>query len=105
MFNLRSTSGICSGFRILIILSYSYFKRFSWSCHFVLGLSLAIAPIGAYIAITGKFAFVPLLFSLLVFFWTSGFDIIYSLQDVDFDKKQSLKSIPARFGIKKTLYC
>lgn len=88
---------------LLIILSYSYFKRFSWSCHFVLGLSLSIAPIGAYIAITNKFAFSPLMFSLLVLLWTSGFDIIYSLQDVDFDKKLSLKSIPVKFGIKKAL--
>lgn len=89
---------------LLIILSYSYFKRFSWGCHFVLGLSLAIAPIGAYIAVTNSFAIIPLLLSLLVVFWTSGFDIIYSLQDADFDKKNSLKSIPAAFGLKKALF-
>lgn len=89
---------------LLIILSYSYFKRFSWGCHFVLGLSLAIAPIGAYIAVTNSFAIIPLVLSLLVVFWTSGFDIIYSLQDADFDKKNSLKSIPAAFGLKKALF-
>ncbi len=88
---------------LFVVLIYSYTKRFTWLCHFVLGLGLAIAPIGAYIAVTGIFAVAPLLYSAIVLFWTAGFDIIYALQDEDFDKEHSLKSIPARFGIPKAM--
>jgi len=88
---------------LIVILGYSMCKRFTSFSHIVLGLGLALAPIGAYIAVSGKFAILPLLLSFMVLFWVSGFDIIYALQDIDFDKSQQLKSIPARIGIKKSL--
>jgi 4-hydroxybenzoate polyprenyltransferase len=88
---------------LIIVLGYSYTKRFTALCHLVLGLGLALAPIGAYIALTEKFATLPILFSILVFLWTSGFDIIYALQDDDFDKFEKLNSIPVLFGRKNAL--
>jgi 4-hydroxybenzoate polyprenyltransferase len=88
---------------LLVILGYSYTKRFTALCHLILGLGLALAPIGAYLAVSGKFDIVPLLFSAAVLFWVSGFDIIYSLQDQEFDKKQKLHSIPVLIGIKNAL--
>ncbi len=83
---------------LLVILGYSYTKRFTSLCHFVLGLGLSLAPIGAYLAVTGSFALLPLLFSAVVLFWVSGFDIIYALQDEQFDRNHHLHSIPARLG-------
>jgi 4-hydroxybenzoate polyprenyltransferase len=83
---------------LLVVLGYSYTKRFTWLCHFVLGVGLALAPIGAYLAITGEFAWMPLLFSFVVFTWVSGFDLIYALQDEEFDRNQHLKSIPVSLG-------
>ena len=83
---------------LFVILFYSYTKRFTSLCHLVLGLGLSLAPIGAYIAVTGKFAFVPVLFSLSVLFWVSGFDIIYALQDEEFDRVNNLRSIPSLAG-------
>ena len=88
---------------LLVILGYSYTKRFTALCHLVLGLGLALAPIGAYLAVSGKFDIVPLLFSAAVLFWVSGFDIIYSLQDEDFDKEQKLHSVPVLIGKKNAL--
>jgi len=81
-----------------IILLYSYTKRWTILCHLVLGLGLSLAPIGAYLSVTGQFDLVPILYSIIVLFWVGGFDIIYSLQDEDFDKIESLKSIPAAVG-------
>jgi 4-hydroxybenzoate polyprenyltransferase len=88
---------------LLVILGYSYTKRFTPLCHLVLGAGLALAPIGAYLAASGHFATVPLLFSFAVLFWVSGFDIIYALQDMNFDKQQGLKSIPVMLGAKNAL--
>jgi 4-hydroxybenzoate polyprenyltransferase len=88
---------------LFVILFYSYTKRFTPLCHLVLGLGLSLSPVGAYIAVTGKFALVPVLFSLSVLFWVSGFDIIYALQDEDFDKENKLHSIPSLFGTEKAL--
>jgi len=88
---------------LAVVLGYSYTKRFTPLCHLILGLGLSLAPIGAYLAVTGKFAFLPILFSLAVIFWVSGFDIIYALQDEDFDKSQQLYSIPAWLGKAKAL--
>lgn len=88
---------------LFIILFYSYTKRFTPLCHLVLGLGLSLAPIGAYLAVTGKFDLLPILFSFTVLFWVSGFDIIYALQDVEFDKANNLYSIPAIFGKIKAL--
>ena len=88
---------------LFIVLIYSYTKRFTSICHFVLGASLAIAPTGAYIAVCGNISVTSLLISATVLLWTAGFDIIYALQDEDFDKTQSLQSIPVILGRKKAM--
>jgi len=88
---------------LFVILFYSYTKRFTPLCHLVLGLGLSLAPIGAYLAVTGRFDLLPLFFSFAVICWVSGFDIIYALQDVDFDRSQKLYSIPAALGKKGAL--
>jgi len=89
---------------LLVVLGYSYTKRFTALCHLILGVGLSLAPIGAYLAVTGKFGLLPLLFSFTVLTWVSGFDIIYALPDTDFDRTQKLHSIPARLGIKGALH-
>jgi 4-hydroxybenzoate polyprenyltransferase len=83
---------------LFVILFYSYTKRFTALCHLVLGLGLSLAPIGAFLAVTGIFDLLPILFSFLVLTWVSGFDIIYALQDEAFDKENQLNSIPALMG-------
>jgi 4-hydroxybenzoate polyprenyltransferase len=88
---------------LFVILFYSYTKRFTPLCHLVLGLGLSLAPIGAYLAVTGRFDWLPLFFSFAVVCWVSGFDIIYALQDVDFDRSQKLYSIPAALGKSRAL--
>jgi len=88
---------------LLVVLGYSYTKRFTPLCHLILGLGLSLAPIGAYLALTAQFAFVPVLFSALVFLWVSGFDIMFALQDEDFDRAQGLRSIPVLLGTKNAL--
>ena len=88
---------------LAVVLGYSYTKRFTPLCHLILGLGLSLAPIGAYLAVTGQFALLPVLFSLAVIFWVSGFDIIYALQDEEFDKSQKLYSIPSWLGKAKAL--
>lgn len=88
---------------LLVVLGYSYTKRFTMLCHLVLGLGLSLAPIGAYLAVTGRFDWLPVMFSFTVLFWVSGFDIIYSLQDEEFDKSHQLYSIPAALGKKRAL--
>jgi 4-hydroxybenzoate polyprenyltransferase len=88
---------------LAVVLGYSYTKRFTPLCHLILGLGLSLAPIGAYLAVTGVFHWLPILFSLTVIFWVSGFDIIYSLQDEEFDKSQKLYSMPAWLGKEKAL--
>ena len=88
---------------LFVILFYSYTKRFTALCHLVLGIGLSLAPIGAYLAVVGSFQLLPILFSLAVVFWVSGFDIIFALQDIDFDQSQQLYSIPAVMGKAKGL--
>ena len=88
---------------LFVILFYSYTKRFTALCHLILGIGLSLAPIGAYLAVTGSFNFLPIIFSLTVLSWVSGFDIIYALQDEEFDKAQQLHSIPAAIGKKNAL--
>ena len=83
---------------LIVVLGYSYTKRFTPYSHIVLGIGLSLAPIGAYLAVTGQFSLVPVLFSFAVITWVAGFDIIYSLQDEAFDREQDLYSIPSRFG-------
>jgi 4-hydroxybenzoate polyprenyltransferase len=83
---------------LLVVLGYSITKKFTALCHLILGLGLSLAPIGAYLAVTGEFSLIPVLYSFVVLFWVSGFDIIYALQDLDFDKEEELKSFPVFFG-------
>jgi len=94
---------ILSPVALLIILGYSISKKFTAICHLILGLGLSLAPIGAYLAVTGTFDVLPILYSFVVLFWVSGFDIIYALQDLDFDKEEQLKSFPVFFGRKGAL--
>lgn len=88
---------------LAVVLGYSYTKRFTWLCHLVLGLGLALAPVGAYLAVTGHFGLAPVLYGAAVLFWTGGFDVIYALQDEQFDQSQRLYSIPAAFGKRRAL--
>jgi len=89
---------------LFIILFYSYTKRFTAWCHLVLGLGLSLAPIGAYLAVAGTFSLLPVLFSITVLCWVSGFDIIYALQDEEFDKENKLYSIPSMMGKQQALH-
>ena len=89
---------------LLVILGYSLTKRFTSLCHLVLGLGLSLSPIGAYIAVTGSFnSIYPVIISIAVLLWTAGFDIIYALQDDEFDREKNLKSIPQTMGRKRAL--
>lgn len=83
---------------LIVVLGYSYTKRFTALCHLVLGVGLSLAPIGAFLAVTGYFSVLPVLLSVLVLCWVSGFDIIYALQDEEFDKSQQLHSVPTWLG-------
>ena len=85
---------------LTVLLGYSLTKRFTAWCHIVLGIALGIAPVGAYLAVTGQFAVLPILLTGLVITWVSGFDVIYALQDAEFDRQHALHSIPTRFGIR-----
>jgi 4-hydroxybenzoate polyprenyltransferase len=88
---------------LLVVLGYSMTKKYTSLCHFVLGLGLSLAPVGAYLAVTGAFAWLPVLFSFVVLLWSGGFDIIYALQDEDFDIREKLFSIPAWLGIRRSM--
>ena len=88
---------------LAVVLGYSLTKRYTTLCHFILGLGLSLAPVGGYLAVTGRFDVLPVLFSVAVLCWVSGFDIIYALQDEAFDISQKLFSIPAALGKKNAL--
>jgi 4-hydroxybenzoate polyprenyltransferase len=102
-YNLTPLAFYLSPLAVLALFSYSYTKRYTWTCHLFLGLVLAIAPVGSWIAITGQFALAPLLLGAGVMFWVAGFDLIYSCADYEFDRREGLYSIPVKFGIKKAL--
>ena len=106
-FALNPLCGLLSPVALLVIFGYSYTKRFTWGSHFVLGLSLAMAPVGAWVAVRASFlgpdAFVPWLLALIVVLWVAGFDVVYACQDLEFDRRQGLHSIPARLGIPRAL--
>lgn len=95
---------ILSPVAIFLISSYSYTKRFTWLSHLYLGFTIASAPIGAWFAVTGSFAFTPFVLGTIVMLWIGGFDILYGTQDIDFDRKHGLYSIPSAFGLKPALY-
>ena len=106
MFTAYTINRLCfylSPVALSVILGYSLTKRFTWLCHLILGIGLSLAPIGAFLAVTGEFKWLPLFFSFAVICWVSGFDIIYALQDEDFDRSQKLYSMPVMFGKKKAL--
>ncbi len=88
---------------LFVVLGYSLTKRFTYLSHLFLGLGLALAPIGAYLAVTARFEVLPLLYSFIVLFWVAGFDILYSLQDEEFDKTENLKSMPVLLGKRNAL--
>jgi 4-hydroxybenzoate polyprenyltransferase len=94
---------ILSPVALIVILSYSLTKRITAFSHFILGLGLSLAPVGAYISVTGSFALLPVIYSLIVITWVSGFDIIYALQDDDFDRSNSLYSLPSTRGRTRAL--
>ena len=88
---------------VFFLVLYSYTKRFTWACHLILGISLGLAPAGAWIGITGHWALAPILLGLGVMTWVAGFDVVYACQDVEFDRRERLHSIPAIFGLKRAL--
>jgi 4-hydroxybenzoate polyprenyltransferase len=94
---------VLSPVALAVILGYSYTKRFTWLCHFVLGLGLSLAPVGAYLAVTGQFDWVPVMLGAVVLTWVAGFDIIYALQDEGFDRSQQLYSVPVWLGTARAL--
>ena len=87
----------------LLLLSYSYWKRFSWLCHWFLGFAIGMSPLGAWIAIRGEFAVFPIFLLVILMLWMGGFDIIYATQDEEIDRQMGLHSVPARFGRKRAL--
>jgi 4-hydroxybenzoate polyprenyltransferase len=89
---------------VAILFGYSYTKRFTWASHLVLGLSLAGAPLGAWIAVRGDVAAAPIVLALAVLLWVAGFDVLYALQDLDFDRSSGLYSIPAKIGVVGSLW-
>ena len=95
---INTLTALLSPVALFVVMAYSLCKRFTSMAHMVLGLALGIAPVGAYIAVTGAFSLQACILSLVVLTWTAGFDIIYALQDADFDRKAGLHSIPARFS-------
>jgi 4-hydroxybenzoate polyprenyltransferase len=102
--NLNQLTLWLSPVALASVLAYSYMKRFTAFSHLMLGWCLAIAPTGAWLAIRGQFALIPVLLSLIVMLWTAGFDIVYACQDYDFDRQANLHSIPQRWGLPKALW-
>ena len=94
---------ILSPIALFLLIIYSYTKRFTWMCHLVLGITSAAAPVGAWLAVTGEISLIPLVMGAANTLWVAGFDIIYGAQDYDFDTKNGIHSIPARFGVKNAL--
>lgn len=94
---------LLSPIALFLLIIYSYTKRFTWACHIVLGITSAAAPVGAWLAVTGKITLLPLFMGAANTLWVAGFDIIYGAQDYDFDTKNGIHSIPARFGVKNAL--
>ncbi len=102
-YNLSPLAFKLSPLAALVLIFYPYTKRFTWTCHLILGLALGIAPLGAWIAIANRFDLAPVILCAGVMFWVAGFDIIYACDDYDFDRAEGIYSIPARFGIKTGL--
>ena len=103
-FQLNTICFFLSPLPVFLIWIYPYLKRITWSSHFVLGIILGIAPMGGWLASRPEWSLEPVLLVLAVWMWVSGFDLIYALQDVEFDRAHELKSFPVRFGIDKTIW-
>lgn len=102
-FRLNPLCGWLSPLALAIVLGYSYTKRFTWGSHAVLGLALAVAPVGGWLAIAGRFDGVAWLLAATVVPWVAGFDILYACQDAEYDRREGLHSVPARFGVPSAL--
>jgi 4-hydroxybenzoate polyprenyltransferase len=102
-YGLQPICGYLAPVALFVILFYSYTKRFTALCHLVLGLGLSLAPVGAYLAVTGVFNILPILLGVAVLTWVAGFDVVYALQDEAFDKAQKLHSIPVLLGTKNAI--
>lgn len=89
---------------VIMLVAYSYTKRFTWTCHIILGLTVGLAALGGWVAVTGVVNVTSLIFYLSVAFWIAGFDVIYACQDLEFDRKEGLHSIPSRFGLSNALH-
>ncbi|MFC4777560.1 UbiA-like polyprenyltransferase [Paenibacillus sp. GCM10023252] len=89
---------------VLLLVLYSYTKRFTWLCHVVLGLTIGLSPLGGWVAVTGEFNLAAWLLYITIALWIAGFDIIYATQDCEYDRKEGLHSIPSRFGINRALW-
>ena len=103
-FQLSPLCGWLSPAALAIIFGYSYTKRFTWASHLVLGLALALAPLGGWLAVSGSLSSAAWLLGGAVLLWVAGFDVLYACQDVDFDRREGLFSIPARFGVSPALW-
>ncbi|MGE3801019.1 MAG: UbiA-like polyprenyltransferase [Candidatus Kapaibacterium sp.] len=103
-FGVNQLCGLLSFPLLTLLYGYSLTKRYTWASHFVLGACLGAAPIGVWFALTGSFHWAPILLGLGVTLWTAGFDIYYSLQDEEFDREKGLRSVPARFGKRNSLW-
>ena len=103
-FQLNRLCGLLSPVALAIVFGYSFTKRFTWACHLVLGLALAIAPVGAWVAVTGSFSSTAWLLGLAVGLWVAGFDVVYACQDFDHDREVGLFSIPSKFGLAGALW-
>lgn len=88
---------------VFFLVIYSYTKRFTWACHIILGMTIALAPLGGWVAVTNEISLPAIVFYIAIVFWLAGFDIIYATQDEEFDRKEGLFSIPSRFGTRKAL--
>jgi 4-hydroxybenzoate polyprenyltransferase len=102
-FQLNPLCGRLSPLALAIVFGYSFTKRFTWASHLVLGLALAIAPIGGWLAVRGEFSVLIWLLAAAVLAWVAGFDVVYACQDLEFDRREGLASIPARFGLRRSL--
>jgi 4-hydroxybenzoate polyprenyltransferase len=103
-YTINKTCFYLSPIALLITLGYSYTKRFTWLCHLILGVGLALAPVGAYLSVTNQFNLAPIVIGILVIFWVSGFDMLYALQDEEFDTANNLFSLPVLLGRKNTMW-
>lgn len=102
-FKLNPLSAKLLPIAVFFLVFYSFTKRFTWACHLILGLTIALAPLGGWVAVTGSVNWTSMIFYFTIAFWTAGFDVIYSCQDVEFDIKEGLYSIPVRFGVDRAL--